>query len=104
MRRIFKKTYEYFRYTLNPLRVRNEHRSAYLKGVYDCIKYLEKDAWHTITDDTDSYPECYRCVLAEDDEGDKNIACCDANCDWYISNGESTLKLIGEVVKWVEID
>lgn len=68
------------------------------------MKYIEDSLWHKITEDTDSYPECYKEVLVEDDCGDNNVAYCDANCDWYISNGESTLKLIGEVVKWVEID
>ena len=67
------------------------------------MKYIEDSLWRKITEDTDSYPECYRCVLIEDDDGDNNIAYCDANCEWYNSNGESTLKLIGEVVKWVEI-
>ena len=60
--------------------------------------------WHYLTNDEDSYPEVFRYVLVEDDVGDKNIACYDPDYDWYISNGENSLKLIGEVVKWVYID
>ena len=60
--------------------------------------------WHYLTDDEDSYPEVFKYVLVEDDVGDKNIACCDPDYDWYISNGENSLKLIGEVVKWAYID
>lgn len=104
MNNFSKRILRYFHYNTNGYLLRNKKRSVYLKGVRDCLEYIENRAWNIITDDTDSYPECYRCVLIEDDEGDNNIAYCDANCDWYISNGESTLKLIGEVVKWAEID
>ena len=79
-------------------------KQAYIQGADDCMKYLSDDAWHEITEDTDSYPECYKEVLVEDETGNKNVAVCDADCDWFISNGESTLKLIGEVVKWIELD
>ena len=61
--------------------------------------------WHIITDDVDdSYPEVFEYVLIEDDCGDKNVACCDPDLDWYITNGEDSLKLIGKVVRWKELD
>lgn len=60
--------------------------------------------WHYLTDDEDSYPEPFRYVLIEDDDGDQNIACCYPDYDWYITNGENSMKLIGEVVKWAYID
>ena len=70
----------------------------------DCViaaleKYI-KDEWHVLTDDEESYPECFEYVLVEDDIGDRNVACCYPDYDWYISNGENSLKLIGEVIKW----
>ena len=43
--------------------------------------------WHFITDYEDSYPESFKFVLVEDDVGDKNVAYCDPDYDWYISNG-----------------
>ena len=67
------------------------------------INALEKqieNAWNILTDDEESYPECFEYVLIEDDIGDKNVACCYPDYDWYISNGENSLKLIGEVIKW----
>lgn len=66
------------------------------------IKALEKqiEEWNILTDDEESYPECFEYVLVEDDIGDKNVAYCDPDYDWYISNGENSLKLIGEVIKW----
>lgn len=70
----------------------------------DCLKYLEKRAWHEITDDTESFPECGAYVLVEDDCGEKFIAACDANCEWSVTNGESSMRLIGEVVRWIELD
>lgn len=74
-----------------------------LKGVWmdeDC----NNKEWHVLTNDEDSYPETFKYVLVEDEFGDKNIACCYPDYDWHISNGENSLKLIGEVVKWVDID
>lgn len=67
------------------------------------IKALEKqieNEWNILTDDEESYPECFEYVLIEDDIGDKNVAYCHPDYDWYISNGENSLKLIGEVIKW----
>lgn len=60
--------------------------------------------WYFLTNDVDSYPETFECVLVEDDIGDKNIAYCDPDYNWYISNGKNSLKLIGEVIKWAYID
>lgn len=62
-----------------------------------------KEVWHIITEDTDSYPPVFEYVLVEDDCGDRNVACCDADCEWSISNGENSLPLIGDVVKWMKI-
>ena len=59
--------------------------------------------WHYLTDDCDSYPEVFEYVLVEDDIGDKNVACCYPDYDWYISNGEDSLKLVREVIKWAYI-
>lgn len=59
--------------------------------------------WHYLTDDGDSYPEVFQYVLVEEEYGDINVACCDPDYDWYISNGEDGLKLIGKVVKWTYI-
>lgn len=70
------------------------------------INALEKqieNAWNILTDDEESYPECFEYVLIEDDIGDKNVACCYPDYDWYISNGENSLKLIGEVIKWKKL-
>ena len=66
------------------------------------IKTLEKqiEEWNILTDDEESYPDCFEYVLVEDDIGDRNVACCYPDYDWYISNGENSLKLIGEVIKW----
>ena len=60
--------------------------------------------WFYITDDENSYPEVFKYVLVEDEFRDKNVACCDPDYDWYISNGENSLKLMSEVVKWAYID
>lgn len=70
------------------------------------IKALEKQSeeWHILTDDEESYPECFEYVLIEDDIGDKNVACCHPDYEWYISNGENSLKLIGEVIKWKKLN
>ena len=66
------------------------------------IEALEKqiEEWHILTDDEESYPDCFEYVLVEDDIGDRNVACCYPDYDWHISNGENSLKLIGEVIKW----
>ncbi len=64
----------------------------------------EKQTWNIITEDVDSYPECFKYVLVEDEYGDKNIAYCDTEFDWFVSNCENNIKLIGEVVRWIEID
>ena len=34
----------------------------------------------------------------------KNIACCDTEFNWFISNCENSINLIGEVIRWIEID
>ena len=60
--------------------------------------------WYYLTDDEDSYPETFKFVLVEDDAHDKNIAYCDPDYDWYINNGEDSLKLIGKVVRWAYVD
>ncbi len=60
----------------------------------------EEKAWTLLTDDEESYPECFEYVLVEDDIGDKNVACCHPDYEWFISNGEDSLKLIGNVIKW----
>lgn len=88
----------------NRKKVADGIKQAYIQGADDCMEYLSEKAWHIITEDTDSYPKCHQEVLIEDDRGDNNVAYCDANCDWYISNGENTLKLIGEVAKWIELE
>ena len=67
-------------------------------------KSRERQTWNIITEDVDSYPECFKNVLVEDEYGDKNIAYCDTEFDWFIFNCENSIKLIGEVVKWIEID
>lgn len=72
--------------------------------VKECQKSRERQTWNIITEDVDSYPECFKNVLVEDEYGDKNIAYCDTEFDWFISNCENSIKLIGEVVKWIEID
>ena len=68
----------------------------------DCISAIRNtdNEWTLITDDEESYPKCFEYVLIEDDIGDKNVACCHPDYEWYISNGEDSLKLIGNVVKW----
>lgn len=70
------------------------------------IKALEKqiEEWNILTNDGESYPECFEYVLVEDDIGDKNVAYCDPDYDWYISNGENSLKLIGEIIKWKKLN
>lgn len=60
--------------------------------------------WYFLTNDENSYPETFEYVLVEDDIGDKNIAYCDPDYNWHISNGENSLKLIGEVIKWAYVD
>ena len=74
----------------------------------DCViesleKYIDNE-WHILTDDEESYPDCFEYVLVEDDIGDKNVACCYPDYDWHISNGENSLKLIGEVIKWKKLN
>lgn len=82
-----------------------EGHCSYIKEELEiAIKALEskinENAWHILTDDEYSYPECFEYVLIEDEFGDKNVACCDPDYEWYISNGEDGLNLIGEVIKW----
>lgn len=60
-------------------------------------------AWHYLTNDEESYPEVFEYVLVEDDIGNKNVACCYPDYDWYISDGENSLKLINKVIKWAYI-
>ena len=72
-----------------------------LKGIW--MNEDDDTEWFYLTDDGDSYPETFKYVLIEDDIGYKNVACCDPDYDWHISNGENSLKLIGEVVKWAYI-
>lgn len=71
-----------------------------LKAIDDQPTVNDAQEWHILTDDEKSYPECFEYVLVEDDIGDRNVACCYPDYDWYISNGENSLKLIGEVIKW----
>lgn len=71
-----------------------------LKAIDDQPTVNDVQEWHILTDDEESYPECFEYVLVEDDIGDKNVACCYPDYDWYISNGENSLKLIGEIIKW----
>ena len=66
----------------------------------EALKKQIEDEWIILTDDEESYPDCFEYVLVEDDVGDRNVACCYPDYDWYISNGENSLKLIGEVIKW----
>lgn len=66
----------------------------------EALKKQIEDEWTILTDDEESYPDCFEYVLVEDDIGDRNVACCYPDYDWYISNGENSLKLIGEVIKW----
>lgn len=98
------KVHNHFYIGYNRGKVADGIKQAYIQGADDCMEYLGNKAWHDITEDTGSYPDCYQYVLVEDDCGDKNVAYCDADCDWYISNGEGSLKLIGEVVRWMELD
>lgn len=88
----------------NRSKVADGIKQAYIQGADDCFEYLKTKAWHVLTDDEDSYPKPFEYVLIEDDCGDKNVACCYPDYDWYISNGENSLKLIGEVVKWIELN
>lgn len=76
------------------------------------FKWLENNAtknkcvikeWNYLTDDEESYPEVFEYVLIEDEVGEKNVACCYPDYDWYISDGENSLKIIGEVIKWAYI-
>ena len=74
----------------------------------ECIDYLKSlsqcdDGWTFLTDNEDSYPDTFKYVLIRDDIGDKNVACCDPDYDWYISNGEDSLKLIGDIIAWKEL-
>jgi len=71
--------------------------------IFRALKVKTKE-WNVLTDDEDSYPETFKYVLVEDDFGDNNVAYCDPDYDWYISNGENSLKLIGEVIKWKELE
>ena len=75
-----------------------------LKAIDDQPTVNNIQEWHIITDDEESYPECFEYVLVEDDIGDKNVACCYPDYDWHISNGENSLKLIGEVIKWKKLN
>lgn len=75
-----------------------------LKAIDDQPTVNNIQEWHIITDDEESYPERFEYVLIEDDIGDKNVACCHPDYEWYISNGENSLKLIGEVIKWKKLN
>ena len=79
-----------------------ELKPKYKEVLKFAIKALENqiEEWHILTDDEESYPDCFEYVLVEDDIGDRNVACCYPDYDWHISNGENSLKLIGEVIKW----
>ena len=66
----------------------------------EALETQNENGWHILTDEEESYPGVYEYVLVEDDICDNNVAYCDADYDLYISNGENSLKLIGEVVKW----
>ena len=59
--------------------------------------------WIVLTDDVESYPEYFESVLIEDIYGYKNIAFCNPEHEWYISNLESRLKILGNVVKWKKL-
>jgi len=74
-----------------------------LKAIDDQPTVNDVQEWHILTDDEENYPECFEYVLVEDDIGDRNVACCYPDYDWYISNGENSLKLIGEVIKWKKL-
>lgn len=85
----------------------------YVKETEAHFEWLENNAiknkcvikeWNVLTNDEESYPNTFEYVLVEDDVGEKNIAYCDPDYDWYISNGERTIKLIGEVIKWIYLD
>lgn len=71
-----------------------------MKMAIEALKKQIEDEWIILTDDEESYPDCFEYVLVEDGIGDRNVACCYPDYDWYISNGENSLKLIGEVIKW----
>ena len=74
-----------------------------LKAIDNQPTVNDVQEWHILTDDEESYPECFEYVLVEDDIGDRNVACCYPDYDWYISNGENSLKLIGEIIKWKKL-
>lgn len=76
---------------------------AYIQGADDCLEYLRDKAWNVITEDQDSYPPVSEYVLVKDEQGDLNVAYCDADYDWFISNGENSLILLGNVVKWIPL-
>ena len=84
-----------------------EKRLNTLNDVISTVKQLIEsydDGWIKLTDDEESYPECFEYVLVEDEYGDKNIACCYPDYDWYISNCENSIRLIGKVIKWKKLD
>lgn len=97
---IKEKVHNHFYIGYNRNKVADGIKQAYIQGADDCMEYLAEKAWHYITDDTSSFPKCYQEVLVEDDSRDNNVA----YCDWYISNGEGTLKLLGKVVRWIELE
>ena len=74
--------------------------NAQVVDVTDAIEIVNqvaeeyKGGWIYLTDDEDSYPKPFEYVLVQDDIGDKNVAYCDPDYDWHISNGESTKKAI----------
>lgn len=86
-----------------------EGEQSYKVGVDNIIEIVNKLAeeynkgWILLTDDEESYPTPFEYVLVEDEFGDKNVACCYPDYDWHISNGENSLKLNGNVVKWKKL-
>lgn len=84
--------------------IRNKKRAIYLKGVKDCLEYLERGAWHELNDPDEEYPDSGVPVLVEDVFGEKYIAICDANYNWVISNGEDCIDYLGKIYRWIELD
>lgn len=87
----------------------DHYLDARLEGISKSIEIINElseeynNGWILLTDDEESYPTSFEYVFVEDEYGDKNVACCYPDYDWYISNGENSLKLIGNVVKWKKL-
>lgn len=75
-----------------------------IEFIEEVEEYLPENKWKILTDDECSYPECFEFVFVQDEHGNRYVASCDSNYEWMITNGEDSLPLLSNIIKWRKLE